>query len=86
MLMHIDPKYVGCREVERFLYDYSERALDQRLLMALDSHTLTCRRCQETTESYKKSNDTVKKHITKDIKIPPGFKEKLRKALETCAD
>lgn len=81
MLMHIDPNYVGCRELKQFLYDYSERELDERLLMAFDNHLLACEKCQDMVYGYQKSNETVKRHLAREIKLPADLKELLVREL-----
>ena len=82
MLMHIDPRHIGCREVERFLFDYVERTLDMRLLMAFDSHAVGCQHCRQMVDSYRQSNETVRRHISKVIKIPNDFRERLVESLQ----
>lgn len=77
MLLHIDPKYVGCREVEQFLYDYAERELDHRLLLALDNHLLGCQRCAGLVYSYQRSNETVRRHVPRAVPLPSELRQAL---------
>jgi hypothetical protein len=81
MLMHLDPNRVGCSDLDQFLYEYSERELDPRVLMAFDQHLLGCQHCRRTLESYRASNETVKKHLTRDIRLPREFKDSLLRTL-----
>jgi len=77
MLMHIDPGNINCREVSEFLYDYAERTLDERVLMAFDNHLLACEQCQAMVESYLRSNEAVKQHMAGPIQLPSELKERL---------
>lgn len=81
MLMHIDPQFVACREVQRFLYDYVERELDERLLMAFDSHLLGCEGCQRIAYSYRKSTEAVRTHLAVNVALPVDLKARLVKEL-----
>ena len=78
MKMNVDPRYFGCPELKRFLYEYVERELDEKLLLAFDTHLMMCRECAQLKESYEQSNKRVQEHITKDrLQIPDDLKDQL---------
>jgi hypothetical protein len=80
--MNVDPNHFSCRELKRFLYEYVERDLDEKLLIALDNHCLVCSECESLKDSYEESNKTVYEHITRDrITIPTDLKDSLVEAL-----
>ncbi len=86
MIVHFDPSNISCDHVRRFLYDYVERELDARLMMAMDNHVLACSECQEMVESYERSVETTRKHLSKSTKIPEGFKDDLLKKMSRPKD
>lgn len=78
MKMTADPRYYGCQEVKRFLYEYVERDLDDKVLLAFDTHLMGCSECEQLRRSYEESNKTVQEHITKHhIQIPDELKSSL---------
>ncbi len=81
MIVHFDPSNVSCDHVRRFLYEYVERELDARLLMAMDNHVLACRECQTLVESYQQSVEAARDHIRKSEKIPSNLKDDLLRTL-----
>ena len=81
MIIHIDPSDITCEHIRRFLYDYVERELDARLLMAMDNHVLACDDCREMVESYRNSVEAVRRSLAQ-ASLPPELKEDLLQALD----
>jgi hypothetical protein len=65
--MSLDPRQFGCRELNQYLFDYVERTLDERMLIALDNHLLVCTECEQLKESYERTTQTAKVHMTQAI-------------------
>ena len=84
--MNVDPSYFGCREMNTFLYDYVERELDERILIALDNHMLVCKECEKLTVSYQNSVETARTHIPRDVKIPEELKTELIEILSDSSE
>ncbi|MCJ8330564.1 MAG: zf-HC2 domain-containing protein [Lentisphaeria bacterium] len=82
MIIHIDPSSVSCDHIKQFMFDFIERELDGRLLMAMDNHVLSCEECQVMVKNYELSVDTGRKKISKTIKLPEGFKNEILKSLQ----
>ncbi len=81
MLWHFEQGQIRCQDVQRFLYEYTERELDARVLFAFDQHLLSCPACRQTTASYHKTRDTVRRHITREVRIPHDLRQKLLASL-----
>ncbi len=84
MLIHFDPADIGCGHIRQFLYEYVERELDARLLMAMDNHILSCSECRELADSYRLSVEAARRHLQQAgeaRKIPAEFKQELVRTL-----
>lgn len=65
--MSLDPRQFGCRELNQYLFDYVERTLDERMLIALDNHLLVCTECEQLKESYERTTQAARMHMTQAI-------------------
>jgi hypothetical protein len=81
MIIHFDPADVSCPHVRRFLYDYAERGLDSRLLMAMDNHVLACPECRDLVETYRLSIEAARRTLASSEAIPPKVRSELVRRL-----
>jgi len=81
MLLHLWPEGVTCADFEQSLYAFSERELDARVLLAYDQHLLGCAACRQLFAGYRGSNEVVKRHMTREIRLPREFGEALVRTL-----
>ena len=82
MIIHFDPANVSCNTIEKFLYEYVERELDARLLMAIDNHVLGCDKCRHQIDSYELTVRTGRYHIYESISLPGHFHDDLIKNIK----
>ena len=80
-MMHVNPSSFNCSEVERFLYEYVERELDADILIALDTHIISCPDCQKLTDSYREAKETPREHLMQPVAIPCDIKFEIVESL-----
>lgn len=81
MIIHFDPADVACTHVRRFLFDFVERDLDSRLLMAMDNHVLACAECRNLVETYRLSIEATRQSLAPAVAIPPETKSQILRRL-----
>jgi len=79
--MHVNPSSFDCSEVKRFLYEYVERELDANILIALDTHVISCPDCQKLTDSYREAKETPREHLKQPVVIPRDVKFEIVESL-----
>lgn len=80
--MSLDPRQFRCREMNQYLFDYVERTLDERMLIALDNHLLVCSECEQLKESYQRTTQTARMHITQEMpRLSTAMRDRLLNTL-----
>lgn len=64
-----------CEQVEQFVYDFLEGALDSKIMKAVERHLKACKNCQRFIAAYRKTA-ALGKTFAKP-KLDPEFKENL---------
>ncbi len=82
MRMHVNPEHIGCDTIRKFLFDYVERDLDPRVLMAMDNHTLACAKCHDLVEGYKLSIESARIRMKRDEHMPDQFRLEILRTLK----
>ncbi|HAR66917.1 MAG TPA: hypothetical protein DCR55_11980 [Lentisphaeria bacterium] len=78
----VDPRHYGCREVRQFLYDYTERGLGARVLLAMDNHLMDCQTCRDLAASYERTTQAAKLHIREaQPRMPDSLRNQLARRL-----
>lgn len=80
----VDPRHYACPEVREFLYDYTERNLDVRVLLVMDSHLMTCQVCRDLTSSYERTTQAAKVHLQHTVpRMPDSLRTQVIRRLNT---